>query len=139
MSAHVGELLALQPDAPHEVTTVQGEGELALQLRSMAGMLGAMHAEIVALRQQIDGMATLTPAQEATLQARIRARGDLLAAKRLGTPALSGKVSGLIRRDLRRIAGVRAMRDVPRCRYADYLRYVDGWDDRTAVTGLREP
>lgn len=124
---------ATKPDAL-QVMAAQMERSTQL-MRVMADTIRASSEEIAELRQLIEQMATLTPSQEAKLNAEIRDKALRLAEKRhiFGDRRAVNAIGSAIRRDLRGIAGVRAIREIPRCRYQGYLRYVAGWDDPKAV------
>lgn len=135
------EMLASNPGASWSETAVAEKLDcLVTLMRTLADTVVACNKRMDGMTRLIEEMATLLPSQEAATNAAIRARAQQLAMRyRMSyDPKITTAIGAAIRRDVRSAAGVRAIRELPRCRHQDYLRYIQGWDDPKVIRAIRD-
>lgn len=114
-------------------------GQMAQMLRGMGDMMRATNERVSELERQFKQANTLTGAQESNLNAIIRNRARALAKDRGldDNNAAVRAVAEAIRKALRMTAGVRSVRELPRCEYGVCVERVDMWDDFPAMKEIR--
>ena len=109
------------------MTPAQVEGLLS-EHAAMAAMIASMSAQVTQMAQMLREMVTLTHAQEAALKAAINDRARALCGK-YGMPVCCARsIAARIRQAVASPSGVRALRDIPRCEYAQALETAQDYD-----------
>ena len=113
------------PDAPLSPAQVEG---LLSEHAAMAAMIASMSAQVTQMAQMLREMVTLTHAQEATLKSAINDRARVLC-ETYGMPVRCARsIAVRIRQAVASPSGVRALRDIPRCEYAQALETAQEYD-----------
>lgn len=111
-------------------------GALVDNQQHMAVSMQRMTEEMQLLRRSVQQLTKVTPSQATELNRLMRETAQALS-DRYRVQAVD-KVVALIRRDVRLRAGIKSMRDLPRCEYEAFCSYIALWDDYKKIRALRE-
>lgn len=106
-------------------------------MQGMAGTISAMHEEMAQMKKQIQMLTPVTVSQEKALNAQIRQRSEeLRKIYRLEANART-PIANAIRKEIKLVGGVSAIRELPRVEYNVYLERIALWDDYRAMKEIR--
>ncbi len=111
-------------------------GALVDNQQHMAVSMQRMTEEMQLLRRSVQQLTKVTPSQATELNRLMRETAQALS-DRYRVQAVD-KVAALIRKDVRLRAGIKSMRDLPRCEYEAFCSYIALWDDYKKIRALRE-
>lgn len=112
-------------------------GSMADMLRVMAERMDGMAADMAAMRTELSRMRTITPTQIAAVNAAIKTQAQTLT-KDYRLPQTAEKaLAAAIRREMRSVIGVRAVREIPISKYKTVLDLIDMYEDWDTIKHLR--
>lgn len=111
-------------------------GALVDNQQSMAVSMQRMMEEMQLLRRSVQQLTKVTPAQATELNRLMKETAQALS-DRYRVQAVD-KVTALIRKDVRLRAGIKSMREMPRCEYEAFCSYIALWDDYKKIKALRD-
>jgi len=109
--------------------------QLARAMEGFGAMVQMMNDRMTAVEQEMRLLTKVTPAQERRLNSLIRQRSREVCAmyRAAGCEAAAGNA---IRRAIRLQAGVRSMREIPRCEYKITEQLIQMWEDRKVMKDI---
>ena len=124
----VAELMPAGGSNAMETLTDSRLEEVVRQNEALRGLVLALSAEMSQVSIMLREMVTLTASQEASIKRTAIGRAQELCAK-YGLPQNRyARIAALIRADVTRPSGVRAVRDIPRCEFDQALEQARAWE-----------
>lgn len=102
--------------------------EIIRQNEALRSVVLALSAEMSQVSLMLREMVTLTASQEASLKRAAIGRAQELCARYGLPPKRYARIAALIRADVTRPSGVRAVRDIPRCEFDQALEQARTWE-----------
>ena len=140
-----GVLIAREDETAQQVVAEVGRASellvaLAEMIRTTNERITGMEARLAEMQKAVRTLEKVTPQQAGSINRAIRERaGELCEEYRMG--ADGEKLNALaaeIRKDVRKLAGVKATREVARCDYETVTDYVRDWEDYDRIQRIRK-
>lgn len=133
-------MLVKQEPAPmltgEQVLTVLGNLEGLMKI--MAQTVSAMNERIDRLDRQVQQLTPITGAQERALGEKIKQRAEELRGVYKLPESSRTAIANAIRKDVKTVGGVRAIRELPRVDYTVYLDQIALWDDYATMRAIKK-
>lgn len=107
-------------------------------MQGMANTLALMNQRMEQLERQVKLLTPLTSAQEKALGEKIKQRAEELREEYRLSAACVPAIANAIRKELKLVGGVRALRELPRMEYLVYVERVSLWDDYSTMRAIRK-
>lgn len=105
-----------------------GEQTMLRTMEAMQDLMLSQSAQLARLENMLREMVVLTGGQETEIKRAAIERARELCATYEMPPKMYTKIAALIRADVVRPSGVRAVRDIPRCEFQTALSQAREWD-----------
>lgn len=125
------------PENGLSTKTEEALTQMAQVMRTMADMMRTTNERMETLEKQVRSLTKVTPMQASAINEKIRERAQELAVQYRLVGAEKALAGG-IRKEVRLMQGVQAVKDIARCDYQVTLNQIALWDDYKTIRKIRQ-